>query len=247
MKIIIIEDEKPLAEDLSRTILSIMPEAVIKAVIPSVEEGIEYLSKSPDIDLIFSDIKLGDGLSFDIFKEVDNKVPVIFCTAFNQYTLEAFDSMGIDYIIKPFSNEAVAKALQKFKLLQPKASLDFAKIISTFKTQSMPSVIVYQGERIIPISGNNIALFYIQDNVVIAYTFDKKTWVLGPKLDILEQKFFPFFYRANRQFLINRKAVNSASQYFHRKIILTLNIDFPEKILVGKEKVTDFLEWLSQN
>lgn len=251
MKILIIEDERPLAEDLRKAILSVQPDAVITAIIPSVEEGIEYLMQPHETDLIFSDIQLGDGLSFDIFKQIENKVPVVFCTAFNHYMLEAFDTMGIDYILKPFSRDAVVKAIQKFKLLtQPQAIPDFSRLINSLAANmppiTMPSVIIHQGEKIIPISGNDIALFYIRNDSVLAYTFDKKQWPVNQKLEILEKKFIPFFYRANRQFLVNRKAVKSASQHFHRKIQVLLNIDFSDTIIVGKERVTDFLDWLSR-
>lgn len=252
MKILIIEDEKPLAEYLSASIQKVAPESQVLAIIPSVEEGLEYLMQTPEIDLIFSDIQLGDGTSFEIFEQVNNKVPVVFCTAFDQYTLKAFDSMGIHYILKPFSMEDVAKAIEKFRLLQPSPTPipDFTSIIQHIREQatpvSMPSVIMYQGDQIIPVSGNDVALFYIRNNAVYAHTIQGKEWAVNQKMDALEQKFQPFFYRANRQFLVNRKAINSASQHFHRKIALSLTIDFPETILVGKEKVTDFLKWLSE-
>ena len=252
MNILIIEDEEPLATDLFKTILAITPTAEIKAIIPSVEEGIEYLKQAPQLDLIFADIQLGDGLSFEIFEQTKNTIPIIFCTAYNQYALQAFDTMGIDYIIKPFSKENVAKAIEKFDLLKQRVVLpDFRDIIDTLKNNimpaEMPSVIVYQGEKIIPVSGNDIALFYIRDNTVFAYTFQKEELQVNQTLEILEKKFETFFYRANRQFLINRKSVKSASQHLHRKIEISLTLGFGEPIIVGKEKVTDFLEWLSRN
>lgn len=251
MNILIIEDERPLAEDLARIIVSLGEEMVIKAILTSVEDGIEYLSRSNTIDLIFSDIQLGDGLSFEIFKHNSNRIPVIFCTAFNHYSLEAFETMGIDYILKPFSEEKIAKAIDKYRALKEQfvKTPDFGNLLNVIRSNiqplTMPSVIMHQGDKIIPISGHDIAFFYVRNLSVYAYTMGAEELVVNHKLDVLEQKLFPFFYRANRQFLVNRKAVKSATQHFHRKIVLSLNVEFSDTILVGKEKVTDFLEWLA--
>ena len=101
------------------------------------------------------------------------------------------------------------------------------------------------GDKIIPLEGNAIALFYIEDNAVFAYTFNQKRHLLSQKLDILEKTFHPTFFRANRQFLINRKAIKDASRYFNRKIVVNLTLTFNEQIIVGKLKVTAFLDWLA--
>ncbi len=136
MKIVIIEDEKPTARDLAKTITAIEPDAEIVKLLNSVEEAIEYLS-SNSVDLIFSDIQLCDGLSFKIFEEVENHAPIIFCTAFNEYALEAFKSAGIDYLLKPFSKATVAKALEKYQKLKsafakPQHDFSLAKAIKSF-------------------------------------------------------------------------------------------------------------------
>ena len=101
------------------------------------------------------------------------------------------------------------------------------------------------GDKIIPLEGNKIALFYIEENTVFAYTFEQNKYLLSQKLDILEQTFYPTFFRANRQFLINRKAIKDASHYFNRKIVINLSLPFHEQIIVGKLKVTPFLNWLA--
>ncbi|UUF12489.1 MULTISPECIES: LytR/AlgR family response regulator transcription factor [Flavobacterium] len=251
MNIVIIEDERPLAKDLAKTIAEVIPDALICAQLPSVEEAIEFFKTEHKIDVIFSDIQLGDGLSFDIFAAINNKVPIIFCTAFNNYMLEAFETMGIDYIIKPVNKDSITKALKKYTLLTGADNqvLDFKKLLSglseSLKPLAMPSVILHQGEKIIPLSGKEIAFFLIENLMVYAFSFEGRKWPVNQNLDTLEKKFAPFFYRANRQYLINRKAVKSAAHYPNRKIRITLNSDFPDAILVGKEKVTDFLEWLS--
>jgi two-component system, LytTR family, response regulator LytT len=252
MKIIIIEDEKLTAKDLAKTIKGIEPDTEIVALLHSVEEAIDFLRTKPAIDLIFSDIELGDGLSFEIFEKVNNQTPIIFCTAFNEYALEAFKTLGIDYLLKPFSKVTVEKSLKKYHSLKEKLAPQadtFPSLISLLKNQLLPTktptVIMQQGDKIIPLEGDTIALFYIEDNTVFAYTFDQNKHLLAQKLDVLENTFYPTFFRANRQFLINRKAIKDASHYFNRKIVINLTLPFNEQIIVGKLKITSFLDWLA--
>jgi two-component system, LytTR family, response regulator LytT len=117
MKIVIIEDEKLIAKDLARTIGDISSMAEIVAFIETVEDGIAYFNEQPSIDLIFSDIQLGDGMSFEIFDQVKNQTPIIFCTAFNQYALEAFNTIGIDYLLKPITKQNTILLNPIFKAL----------------------------------------------------------------------------------------------------------------------------------
>lgn len=251
MKIVIIEDEKLTAKDLSRTISNLEPDAEILAILYSVEEAVEYLSHHKEIDVIFSDIQLGDGLSFEIFEKTQNQIPVIFCTAYNDYALEAFKTVGIDYLLKPFTQQSVSKALEKYFHLKEKLTPqnDFSSMMNALKQQlaptKLPSVILQQGDKIVPLEGDKIAFFFIEDDYVFAYTFDQKKHILSQKLDALEKTFAPQFFRANRQFLINRKAVKDASHFFHRKVVVNLNIPFDEQIVIGKLKVTAFVDWLA--
>lgn len=252
MKIVIIEDEKFVAKDLARTILDLDATAEIVTTIPSVEEGLLFFGQPHDIDLIFSDIQLGDGLSFEIFEKTSNQIPVIFCTAFNQYALDAFNTLGIDYILKPVSKTNVEKALNKFQAIKQSFATDdnlYTALFQHFKTQlqpaKMPAVLIHQGEKIIPLEGEKIAYFHIENTAVFAHTFDHKRLMVSKKLDALEEQFTPFFFRANRQFLVNRKAVKEASQYFNRKLSVTLHVPTKEQIIVGKEKVTSFFDWLA--
>jgi two-component system, LytTR family, response regulator LytT len=252
MKIVIIEDEKLTAKDLAKTIKGIDLDIEIVALLHSVEEAIDFFKTNPNLDLIFSDIQLGDGLSFEIFEKVNNRTPIIFCTAFNEYALEAFKTVGIDYLLKPFSPATVEKSLEKYHSLREKFAPQedtMPNLMNLLKHQlfpiKMPSVIMQQGDKIIPLEGDKIALFYIIDNVVFAYTFDQKKYLLSQKLDVLEKIFYPTFFRANRQFLINRKVIKDASHYFNRKIIINIDLPFNEQIIVGKLKVTSFLDWLA--
>jgi two-component system, LytTR family, response regulator LytT len=254
MKIVIIEDEKLTAKDLAKTIQELEPDAEIVAMLASVEEAIDFFDNSPVIDLIFSDIQLGDGTCFEIFAKIQNQTPIIFCTAFDEYALDAFKTAGIDYLLKPFSKTTVGGALQKYEHIKTRFSSEkstggLEAVVNLLKTQlvpaKLPSVVVQQGDKIIPIEGSQIALFFIEDDYVFAYTFDQKKYLLAQKLDRLEQTFSPVFFRANRQVLINRKAVKDAAHHFNRKIVVNLSVPFKEQVLVGKLKVSAFMEWLA--
>ncbi|TAH20777.1 MAG: DNA-binding response regulator [Cytophagales bacterium] len=250
MRVVIIEDEKLTAKDLAKTLVAIDADIEIVTTIYSVEEGLLFFQNTPELDLIFSDIELGDGLSSDIFQKHQNTTPIIFCTAYQQYTLDAFKTAGIDYVLKPFSKVTIEKALMKFKSLKEKfekPSTDLSNIYASLRNTLLgktASIIVHQGDKIIPISGNDIALFYIENENVFAFTFEQKKYLVNQKLESLE-KTFPDFFRVNRQFLINRKAVKDASQYFNRKMLANLTIPFKEQIIIGKLKTTEFIQWLA--
>jgi two-component system, LytTR family, response regulator LytT len=256
IRILIIEDESLIAQDLVVTIKKVEPDADIVHIVTNVADGIAYLQEKPVIDLIFSDIQLGGEQSFEIFERVTVDIPIIFCTAFNEYALKAFETAGIDYLLKPISKESVAKAIAKYKTLSHKPAnnsggvFDYTSIVEALKKELMPgklpSIIIHQGERIIPIHGEDIALFYIENGLVKAQLFNKSIAMVSGTLDDLETKFAPYYFRINRQFLVNRQAVKEASQHFNRKLLVHITIPFNEQILVGKEKTTAFLHWLAK-
>lgn len=255
MRILIIEDEKLTANDLAKTIHQIEPDFEIVAILNSVEDSIRFLRQDDAIDLIFSDIQLGDGLSFEIFERTNCKTPIVFCTAFDEYTLDAFKAVGIDYVLKPFSKQTISKSLEKFLELKNRLSNfkrdEYSNILVALKQQlipqKLPSIIIQKGEKIIPIEAEKIAFFHIENDCVYANTFEQKKHLISQKLDSLEQSLSPEFFRANRQFLVNRRAVKDAEHYFNRKIVINLILPNTEKIIVGKLKVTAFMDWLARS
>jgi two-component system, LytTR family, response regulator LytT len=253
MKVVIIEDEKITAKDLKRTVLAAEPDAEVVAMLHSVEEALAYFKQHTDMDLIFSDIQLGDGLSFDIFSKVEIRVPIIFCTAFDNYYLEAFEATGIDYIMKPFNKAAIEKALAKYTHLaktfnrQAEAYKNQLNMLETKLNPRKTAVIIRHREKIIPLEAAAIAVFYIENGCTYAHTFAQEKFMVSETLEELEMSFIPAFFRANRQYLVNRKAIKDASLFFNRKMIVNLSIPFNAQILVGKLKTTPFLEWLAQH
>lgn len=252
MKIIIIEDELLTAEDLRNTILEIEPNAQVVACLSSVKEAILYFKKNEKPDLIFSDIQLGDGLSFEIYKNLSISTPVIFCTAYDEYALNAFKANGIDYILKPYNRKTIEEALAKYKQLknnfahniaQYETILDLFEKIKAKKKQEV--VLVNYKEKIIPVRIDDIALFYIDYEITHLFTFEQKQYSINKTIEELEEITGDDFFRTNRQFLINRKAIKDASRYFARKLSISLIIPFKEQIIVSKEKSKDFLNWLS--
>ncbi|MCR6640282.1 MAG: LytTR family DNA-binding domain-containing protein [Sporocytophaga sp.] len=251
MDIIIIEDEPITAEDLREIIIHVNPQANVVKILSSVKEAISYLRANPAVDLIFSDIQLGDGLSFEIYQQVDVKAPIVFCTAYDEYALTAFRTNGIHYILKPFNEVMIQEALTKFHSLKSTFSLDSQALLQLMQTltrgpqDKSTSILVYQREKVIPVKIKDIALFYIKNEVCHLYTFDQKNYLVNKSLDEIQQIVGNEFYRANRQYIINRDAIKEASSYLARKVNIILNIPFTESIMVSKEKMSDFYTWLT--
>ena len=249
MKIVVIEDEEITADDLIENLLAVKPNCTIVKLLSSVSEALIFFKKQPEIDLIFSDIQLGDGLSFDIFKQVKINVPIIFCTAYNEYALEAFKVNGIDYILKPFSIDEIKKAIDKFELLTNKKDSSIDKLLDYLslkqpKTNNI-SLLVYQKDVIIPINTNDIAIVQLHNGNVRLVAFNNSTYFATQSLEDIEKLNLPYYFRANRQFILHRKIVKDVVQHFNRKLLVRLTIPFEEQIFISKEKTPTFLAWLT--
>ncbi|MBI3235052.1 MAG: response regulator, partial [Bacteroidetes bacterium] len=169
MKIVIIEDEQLTAEDLANSLLQLSDGIQISRILNSVSESVEYFRANDHPDLIFCDIQMGDGYSFDIFNTVKIQVPVIFCTAFNEYALEAFRNNGIDYILKPFSKKTIRTSIEKYKTLRAKMgypAIDYSTVLKNIKpgiqNRKSSSLLVNWKDKIIPVKISDIALFNIE-------------------------------------------------------------------------------------
>jgi len=253
MNIVIIEDEALLAEALKEEIISINPEIQILELLPSIKDSLKYFEENGFPDLIFSDIELSDGLSFEIFKRIKNTPPIIFCTAYNHYATEAFRVHSIDYILKPFEREDIENALERYKEKKQETSnpnFDIDSLLKEIQTKTVEkekSILIQKGTHIIPISTKEIAVAEIKNGTVYIHTFNKKRYPINHNIEKTYQILGRGFYRVNRQFIINRKAVGQVAQYFARKLLVKPNIDFSEQIIVSKANATDFLRWLENN
>jgi two-component system response regulator LytT len=253
LRIVIVEDEPVTARNLAHVLQTIDSGITIAGMHPSVEDAVEWFGANcGSYDLVFMDIKLSDALSFDIFKQADIQTPVIFVTAYNDYGITAFKNNGIDYILKPFEPAEVEQALNKFKKLTSGRSnsittdqlaLLLEQIGSAGRTYKK-SFLVHYRDKLLPVEAAAISFFYTAHEIVHAYTYDDKAYVIDLTLDILAQQLDPeLFFKANRQFIVNRKAIVEVDFYFNGRLSLKLKTETPEKILVSKARVPEFKKW----
>lgn len=253
MKIVIVEDEMSAAENLKYLLREIDPEIVVDRILDTVSAAVDYFSRENDIDLAFFDIHLADGLSFEIFEQQSIKVPLIFTTAYDEYALKAFKVNSIDYILKPILEEELQEAMAKFKSLRPKAPNGDAlqSILRKFAAETKKfrsSFLLQQKDTLIPLSTSNIAYFTIDTGRVKAFCFDQSSYLIEEKLEEIEASLDPNqFFRANRQFIVQRSAVSNLTIYFNGKLILNIDPKPAERIVISKAKAPQFKNWLNEN
>jgi len=252
MNVVIVEDELAASENLTYLLQHIDSNINVVKVLDSVKASVAYFSKAQTAELIFMDIHLADGISFEIFEQIPITIPVIFTTAYNQYTLKAFKVNSIDYLLKPLDQEELADALQQFKEQkqekgiaddQIKGLLDLVKEKErTYKT----TFLITHRDQLIPLKTVDIAYFLIDTGLVKATTFDNKTYTIDSKLEDLEEELDPNnFYRINRQCILRRDALSKIKQYFNGKLIVEVTPVAPEQIIVSKAKAPDFKTWVA--
>ncbi|MBT2163354.1 LytR/AlgR family response regulator transcription factor [Zobellia barbeyronii] len=251
MKVVIIEDELAASDNLTYLLHTIDSDIEILKVLDSVKSSVAFLSKPHEAELIFMDIHLADGVSFEIFDRVAINIPVIFATAYNQYTLKAFKFNSIDYLLKPIDQDELSDALQQFKVQnkeqgiadhQVKGLLDLIKT----KSKSYKSTfLVNYREEMIPLKTINIAYFRVDTGIVKGITLDNKSYSMDNKLEDIEEELSPEdFHRVNRQFLVNREAIVNIKPYFSGKLVVVVNPVCDERIIVSKAKATEFKDWV---
>jgi DNA-binding LytR/AlgR family response regulator len=253
MRILIIEDEPHTAKTLCEIIVQIRPDSVVPEILESIEQSVKYLSNENNLpDLIFADIQLADGLSFEIFSEIQLKCPIIFCTAFDHYTLQAFKTNGIAYILKPVKVEDVELAFTKYETLKEslKPDTDIVNLLKKTihqKKDYKSSILVHFKESFIPIAVDKIAFFIVDTEILYIHTFDNKRYPVFKSMTEIESSVDPsMFFRINRQVLLNKKAIREIQPYFKRRVIIKTDIQTKEQLIVSRLKVTEFLNWTEQ-
>lgn len=253
MKIAIIEDEERAVHQLKNQLVEVVTNAEIAAVIDTADEAVAWLRTQPAVDLIFLDIHLADGCCFTIFQHCPIDIPVIFTTAYDQYAIQAFEVNSIDYLLKPVRKERLQQALDKYQRLNKHNQA----LISTQELQQVTRNItkaaqykrhflIPHKDRLIPVAVDDFAWFEIRSGVVRGITFDKKHWLLEESLDELAEIINPqTFYRANRQYLISRRAIKEIEYYFNGRFCLHLTPNPEEPVLVSKAKAGQFREWMA--
>jgi len=256
MKIVIVEDELVAIRNLRNILQQIAPHTHVVAELESVEEAISWFRTNPanSFDLVLSDIQLSDGLSFDIYEQVEIAAPIIFITAFDEYALRAFRANGIDYLLKPIQPAELAKALDKVQSRnQPVVTqLQLADIQRIIAQSAAPasyrqSFVAYKKEKIIPIPVERIAYFYIDNQQVYAMLTDHDKAPISETMDEIEKQLNPdLFFRANRQTLICRRAIVEAETHFSNRLVVKVTPPAPEKIYISKERASVFRKWIAR-
>lgn len=248
-RVVIVEDETAAVVNLRSMLTSLIPDVEVVDVLESVEEAVEFFSRGVDADVVFMDIHLADGDSFRIFKSVDITIPIIFTTAYDQYALEAFKVNSIDYLLKPFKDNELQRALDKLERLTATESATAAERIEILAThgdgEALRTLLVRFKDKIIPISIDDIAFFYTFSERVTLTTIAGDTYPVDRTLETLTQQLDgEKFFRANRQFIISRRAVKDIAVWFGSRLALNLVVEAPERIIISKARVSEFKRWL---
>ncbi len=257
MKILIIEDEPLVAKNLEKLVQDLEPSAIILATIGSVKETLTWFKIHQTPDLVLSDIQLSDGVSFDIFQEAEVNCPIIFTTAYDEYAIRAFKLNSIDYLLKPIDKSELKCAFDKFKKNSQAVKSDvyqeqLGSLLSDLKNRvATPKYktrfTAHHHRSIVAIPESKVACFY-RDEVIWIQTFTEgetqKLITDYNSLDEVEELLNPEqFFRANRQFIVNKTAIESYRTHFTGKIELRLLVPSKEEIIISKEKAHQFRGW----
>jgi DNA-binding LytR/AlgR family response regulator len=253
MKILIIEDEPFARTELIRLLNGTGREFSVLDQIDTVKDSIIWLKTHPQPDLVFLDIQLADGLSFDIFRQVSISSPVIFTTAYDEYAIKAFQLNSIDYLLKPVGAEALETALRKLDALRNVLATDrpwpagaqFENLLRMMKKDYKSRILLKTGDQIRSVEMEEIAYFYAEDDVVFAMQKNKSRAIVDYTLNQLEAELDPKdFYRLTRGCIARITAVKKVSKYFNSRLLVELDPPAEDKILVSRVNVPEFLKWL---
>ena len=244
MNAIIIEDEYLAAAELERLLGEVAPSMTILTKLDSVSESVKWLRKNK-ADVIFMDIHLGDGQSFDIFEQVEITVPVIFITAYDEYALKAFKYQGIDYILKPFDKEELRQALNKLESLSP-VNVPFpVASLAVYQERFLVTV----GTKMKSVTVGDVAYFMADGKYLVLFTRDGQNYILDQTISGIEMKLNPAqFFKINRKFIISYNSIKEMVKYSNSRIKIVLTPAPPVGIeaIVSSERIQEFKQWLNQ-
>jgi two-component system LytT family response regulator len=246
IRTVIIEDEIKIAEEFKTMLLKASPDTEVLASCSTVRESVEYFSANKAPDLIFSDVQLSDGLSFDIFNQVSIKSPVVFVTGYDKFILNAFEHNGIDYLLKPVEQKDVYKALARYKTLE--SHFTQHSFIHLFREKFKTRLLVRRGIENISLPLQDIAIIYTENKLVYVVDREGKKYITDKHLSELEQELDEsIFFRVNRQYIINVAFIKSYRSY--DKVKLQVDLTMPElhhHIVVSQETAPCFRKWISE-
>ncbi|KUY21251.1 Probable transcriptional regulatory protein YehT [Elizabethkingia miricola] len=251
MNILIIEDERPNAERLKRLIQGIKPQANILSVLESVSESVEWLDTHERPDLIMMDIKLSDGLSFEIFDKTQLvDVPIIFTTAYNEYAIKAFKQYSIDYLLKPVDKDELAMAFEKYDqldiMVNKATNPSIEKLLDEFRPKNYRTrFLLSYRDGFKTVMVGDVLYFYSEQKITKARLADGTDEIIPHTMDELEQQLDPkLFFRANRQFIICINAVEHVYNYFNNKLKVAMRKNTDVEIIVSRDKAPLLKNWM---
>jgi DNA-binding LytR/AlgR family response regulator len=246
MKVLIIEDENPASQKLIRLLKNVDPKIEIMHVLKSVEESINWFIKNPAPDLIFMDVQLEDGLSFDILENCKIDRPVIFTTAYDEYAIKAFKVNSVDYLLKPIAQNELKHAIEKFNHVHRINYLNLESIVKQLHSSKKERFLIKVGERYKSVSISNIHCFYIRERGTFLFTDKGKSYPVDYSLEQLEQLVdSTLFFRVNRTHIINFHAIKEVFSYSSGRLkIILINPIEKDEIVVSRERVSDFKNWM---
>lgn len=247
MKIVLIEDEKPAAEKLKKALLKVNSSFEIVAVLGSVQSAEEWFNEQPMPDLLFMDIELSDGLSFQLFDKIKITCPIIFCTAYDEYWQEAFEHSSIDYLLKPVRQDKLEQALSKYETLKQHFARNLQQLLQLQQqtTEYKKRFLVKRGADYISIKTEDVAYFYATHKLVCMVDHHNQKFILDQSLADLERETNPsVFYRVNRKYLVNVSAIQKIKSYPKSKLQLELQPSTQEEVIISQENVAAFKEWM---
>ena len=254
MNAIIIEDEKPALDKLKKILREVAPDITILGEAATVTSAVDLLNThEAELDLVFTDIKLKDGLSLELFKTHPVRVPIIFITAYDHYALEAFRANGIDYLLKPVEKEAVEQSLQKLKALRkqdvrPNVNGLEEALKTLLRKEYKTRFMVKVGEHIRSVKSEDVAFFYADGRNAFIVTNAKARYAIDYKMETLEEMLDPrMFYRVNRTYIINIEAIKDVLIYSVTRLRIVPGVDWPDEIVVSREKVATFKDWFNDS
>ena len=251
MRVLIIEDEAPAFRRLQKLLEEIDSSIQIVDVYDGVQEAVKYLGTHNDYDLIFMDIQLSDGISFEIFDHVEITKPVVFTTAFDEYVLRAFKVNSIDYLLKPINVEDLSRSIKKYNTLRTNLANTDSRLVDLIKGIKLEDAkyktrfLVKMGEKMLSVETKDIVAFHAHDGLVHIYTKLGKKYIADQTLDdIIGLLDADQFFRANRQYIIGYDSVAVVHKYGKGKLLVETNPAFDKQIIVSNEKASAFKIWL---
>ncbi len=250
MNVVIIEDEQLAAQKLSRILKEVERDIEIQGILPSIEKAVSFLNNATNTDLIFMDIQLEDGICFDIFEATNIETPVIFTTAFDEFTLKAFKQNSIDYLLKPIKNEELKNAISKYKKIHQKLDvLNLQKVITNIMTTEYKErFLIKVGEHYKSIETKSITCFYVEDGYSFIRTAENRNYGIDYSLDKIEELVDPkSFFRISRNFIIQIDSIENIVAYTTNRLkIKVKGFNENQDLIVSRERVKAFKNWMDR-